>query len=409
MGWLLASRAADLMLPRPMSKSLDLVVYGATGFTGHLAVLYLAEHAPKSLTWAIAGRDRQKLEVIRDEVRARFDREVEVLVARSDDRASLDAMTSEARVVLTTVGPYAQHGEPLVASCVEQRADYVDITGEPEFVDRVLEVYGERAAEAGVRIVSCCGFDSIPHDLGAYFTMRELAPKGPVTMEGFVQAGGGISGGTWHSAVGAMSRLSEQRKAARLRPKQVASGGRSVRGLAPKPRKEPEVRGWVLPMPTIDPQIVLRSARSLDFYGPDFRYGHYVRVGSLAKAAALVAGVGAVAALSQLGPTRELLLKAKRQGEGPSEEVRRNGYFRVTFIARSGGEKLVTRVSGGEPGYAETSKMISESALALVFDRERLPKTVGVLTTAEAMGDVLLERLIAAGIRFEVVERSRER
>lgn len=396
------------MLPAPMSKSLDLVVYGATGFTGHLAVLYLAEHAPSALRWAIAGRDRQKLEAIRDELRARFDREVEIVVARSDDRASLDAMTSEARVVLTTVGPYAQHGEPLVASCVEHGADYLDITGEPEFVDRVLEVYGERAAQAGVRIVSCCGFDSIPHDLGAYFTVRELAPKGPVTMEGFVQASGGISGGTWHSAVGAMSRLSEQRKAARLKAKPAASGGRTVRGLAPRPRKEAEVRGWVLPMPTIDPQIVLRSARSLEIYGPDFRYGHYARVGSLATAAALVAGVGAVAALSQLRPTRELLLKAKRQGEGPSEEVRRNGHFRVTFVARSGGEKLVTRVSGGEPGYAETSKMISECALALVFDRERLPEAVGVLTTVEAFGDVLIERLAQAGIRFEVLTRGRD-
>jgi short subunit dehydrogenase-like uncharacterized protein len=392
-----------------MSKSLDLVVFGATGFTGHLAVLYLAEHAPPALRWAIAGRDRAKLEAIRDEVRARFGREVGIVVARSDDRASLDAMTADTRVVLTTVGPYAEHGEPLVASCVEHGADYVDITGEPEFVDRVLDVHGERAAQAGVRIVNCCGFDSIPHDLGAYFTVRELAPTGPVTMEGFVQAGGGISGGTWHSAVGGMSRLSEQRRAARLRPKPTATGGRVVRGLAPKPRKEPDVRGWVLPMPTIDPQIVLRSARALEVYGPDFRYGHYVRVGSLATAVGLVAGVGAVAALSQLGPTRELLLKAKRRGEGPSEEVRRKGFFRVTFVARSGSEKIVTRVSGGEPGYTETSKMISECALALVFDRDRLPEAAGVLTTAVAMGDVLLERLIRAGIRFEVVERSRDR
>jgi short subunit dehydrogenase-like uncharacterized protein len=388
-----------------MSRAFDVVVYGATGFTGGLVVDYLAEHAPSTLRWAVAGRDRSRLEAIRDRVRVGSGREVGVVVARSDDRVSLDAMTASARVVLTTVGPYAQHGEPLVASCVAQGTDYVDITGEPEFVDRVLARHHEEAARRGVRIVNCCGFDSVPHDLGAFFAVRELAAEGPVALEGFVQAGGGISGGTWHSAIGAMARMRETQRASMRVDRPVATGGRRVRGVRGRPRREPEVSGWVVPMPTIDPQIVLRSARARSEYGPDFTYAHYARVGTIDKAVGLVAGVGVVAALAQLGPTRRLLLRAKRQGEGPTEEVRARGYFRVTFVARAGTRRLVARVSGGEPGYTETSKMVSEAALALALDRERLPQAAGVLTPVCAFGDVLLDRLVRAGLRFEVVRR----
>jgi short subunit dehydrogenase-like uncharacterized protein len=289
---------------------------------------------------------------------------------------------------------------------VAEGADYLDITGEPVFVDRVLSAYGERAEKAGVRVVSCCGFDSIPHDLGVYFTMRQLQPKGRVSVEGFVQAGGGISGGTWHSAIGIMARMREDRGRARMTI--AATNGRAVRGIKGRPHHEPEVGGWVLPFPSIDPAIVLRSARSLDVYGDDFSYGHYVRVGSLTKAIGLGAGVGAVAALSQLKPTREILLRLKKQGEGPSEEVRKRGYFRVTFVSRTDDERMLSRVSGGEPGYTETSKMLSECALALVLERDRLPGRAGVLTPAVAFGDVLVDRLKAAGIRFEVVRRTKE-
>jgi short subunit dehydrogenase-like uncharacterized protein len=387
-------------------RDLDIVVYGATGFTGRLTIEYLAKHAPPSLTLGIGGRDAAKLEEIREHLYA-GGRDVRVVVARSDDAASLRAMAARARVVITTVGPYIRYGEPLVEACIAEGADYLDITGEPVFVDRILSVYGERAAHAGVRVVSCCGFDSIPHDLGVYYTMRELQPRGRVSVEGFVQAGGGISGGTWHSAIGIMARLREDRGKARV--SLAATNGRAVRGIKGRPHAEPEVGGWVLPFPSIDPAIVLRSARALDLYGPDFSYGHYVRVGSLPKAIGLGLSVGAVAALAQLEPTRELLLRYKKPGEGPSEEVRRRGFFRVTFVSRTDDERMSSRVSGGEPGYTETSKMLAECALGLVLDRARLPAAVGVLTPAVAFGDVLVERLQAAGIRFEVVRRTKER
>lgn len=386
-------------------RDVDVVVYGATGFTGRLTIEYLAAAAPPSLVLAIGGRDVNKLEEIREHLYAKG-RDVRVIAARSDDEASLRSMAARARVVISTVGPYIQHGEPLVAACIAEAADYLDITGEPVFVDRILSLYGQRAEDAGVRVVSCCGFDSVPHDLGVYYSMRQLQPKGRVSVEGFVQAGGGISGGTWHSAIGIMARMREDRGRSRI--SLAATNGRAVRGIKGRPHHEPEVGGWVLPFPSIDPAIVLRSARALDVYGTDFSYGHYIRVGSLPKAIGLGATVGAIAALSQAKPTRDILLRLKKQGEGPSEEVRKRGYFRVTFVSKTESERMLSRVSGGEPGYTETSKMLSECALGLLLDRDRLPRKAGVITPAVAFGDVLVDRLQAAGIRFEVVRRTKE-
>ena len=158
-------------------------------------------------------------------------------------------------------------------------------------------------------------------------------------------------------------------------------------------------------MPTIDPAIVLRSAAFLELYGPAFTYGHFVRVGALSNAIMLGAGVGAVAALAQLGPTRRLLLRFKQSGEGPSAEARARGFFRVTLVGEADGQKVVARVSGGDPGYGETSKMISECALALARDASSLPARAGVLTPASAFEGVLVDRLVRAGLRFETVKR----
>ncbi|MFI5301101.1 MAG: saccharopine dehydrogenase family protein, partial [Polyangiales bacterium] len=172
------------------SRPYEIVVFGATGFTGQLVAQYLAENAPRDLRWAIAGRNRGKLE----EVRRTINRpELPILSASSDDEDSLLAMARSTRVVLTTVGPYAEHGEPVVRNAIDGGADYVDITGEPAFVDLTLSRYDERAQKAGVRIVSCCGFDSIPHDLGAYFAVRalaQLATNEPIKVEGLVRSRG---------------------------------------------------------------------------------------------------------------------------------------------------------------------------------------------------------------------------
>ncbi|MEM7356751.1 MAG: saccharopine dehydrogenase NADP-binding domain-containing protein [Acidobacteriota bacterium] len=383
----------------PSERRYDLVVFGATGFTGKLVAEYLAASS-ETFSWAIAGRSADKLADVKSELDLGDD--VGLIAADSADRASLAAMAADTRVVLTTVGPYQKFGAPLVAACVEAETDYVDITGEPEFVNGVIERHDEVAQDRRLRIVNCCGFDSIPHDLGAYMVAQALPDDASVTIQGFVSASGKISGGTWQSAVNAMGRARQQLRG----PRRPASDGRKVRGLKTRAHYEKAVKGWVAPMPTIDPQIVLRSARALATYGREFRYGHYVRVGSLPRLMGLGVGVGSVFALAQLPPTRKMLLKMRQSGAGPTPEERARSKFRVTFVGRAGDQRVLGEASGGDPGYGETSKMVAESALCLALDRDQLPEHFGVITPAVAMGDRLLERLRAAGMRFEILSQS---
>jgi short subunit dehydrogenase-like uncharacterized protein len=384
-------------------RELDVIVFGATGFTGELVVDYLATHGPSGLRFALAGRSREKLRAVRDRIEAVRPElgSIELIAASIEDPESLRAMAERTRVLITTVGPYERHGEPVVRACIEAGTDYVDITGEPEFVRRILERYDRRARDGHLRIVSCCGFDSIPHDLGAYFTVKQLTSDGPITVEAFVRVRGTFSGGTWHTAVGALGDLRKTRAAWKA---PAASGGRRVKGIPTTLRRGPYGTEWAVKMPTIDPQIVLRSAAALDEYGPEFSYGHYLHLRSLSKLALLGLGAGATVALSQLGPTRRALLKIKEPGEGPSETERARSSFEVTFIGEAeGGEKVETRFAGGDPGYDETAKMLAESALCLALDRDKLPARYGVVTPAVAMGDALLDRLRAAGLVIERV------
>lgn len=186
----------------------DVVIFGATGYTGALVTDYLAQTKP-DVRWAIAGRDEQKLFERSQELRSRAQLDVPYLVASSGDALSLARMAESARVVLSTVGPYAKLGEPLVEACIKAGTDYVDVTGEPEFVANIIERHEPAAKAAGVRLVPCAGFDSVPHDLGVFFAMDALKPSGPVEVEAFVHASGGFSGGTWQSALGAFASIRE--------------------------------------------------------------------------------------------------------------------------------------------------------------------------------------------------------
>jgi saccharopine dehydrogenase (NAD+, L-glutamate forming) len=314
-------------------------------------------------------------------------------------------IAESARVVITTVGPYIEHGEPLVAACADSGADYVDLTGEPEFVDLMYVRHHERAVETGARIVHACGFDSIPHDLGALFTVEQLPEDLPIDLRGFVSAGGRPSAGTFHSTITTFSRIVGYRRASEERKKlEPRPHDRRVRGHRPLPYHEREVDAWALPLPTIDPQIVLRSARALERYGPDFTYGHFAAVKRLPVAVAGVAGVSTLFALSQLPPTRNFLLGRMTSGDGPSPEEREKSWFRVRFVGRAGDRRVVTEVAGGDPGYTETAKMIAEAALCLAFDGVALDG--GQLTTAQAMGRPLIDRLRDAAISFETVDFS---
>ena len=381
----------------------DVVLFGATGFTGGLTAEYLAENVRAGTRWAIAGRSRDKLEKLRDRLASDGSEPPEILEADVTDEGSLRRVAESASVVATTVGPYIKYGDPLVAACAEAGSDYIDLTGEPEFVDRCYVRHHARAEETGARLVHACGFDSIPPDLGTRFTVERLPEGVPLKVEGFVRAGGSPSGGTTQSALTAMSRLPQYRAAAQERKKvEPRDGDRRVRGIRGLPRHEAAMDAWVLPMPTIDPQIVLRSARALDRYGPDFSYGHYFAVKRLPVAAGLVGGAAGLLAAAQIPPLRSFLEDRKKSGEGPSKEQRDKGWFSLRFVGEGGGRRVVCEVSGGDPGYGDTAKMLAESALCLAHDD--LPDSAGQVTTAIAMGEALQKRLEGAGISFRELE-----
>lgn len=387
----------------PPERTYDLVLFGATGFTGSLTAEYLARHAPPGLRWALAGRNPDKLTAVRSRLAA-IDpalAELPLLTADVTEPASLRTVAECTRVVASTVGPYIHHGEPLVAACAAAGTDYLDITGEPEFVDLMYVRHHETAVRTGARLVHTCGFDSIPYDLGVWFTLKQLPTGAPISMDGFVRAGGRFSGGTYHSALTAFSRTGEtSRAAAARRAVEPQPEGRRVRAVSGRIARSPELGTWAVPLPTIDPQVVRRSAAARPEYGPDFRYRHFAAVRRLPTLLAGAAGIAAVTVLVKLPPTRRWLFGRLSPGQGPSPERRARSWFQLRFLAESGGQRVRTEVAGGDPGYDETAKMLAESALCLALDD--LPATTGQVTPVTAMGDALLERLQRAGITFRV-------
>ncbi|WP_097869913.1 saccharopine dehydrogenase family protein [Streptomyces sp. rh34] len=385
------------------TRPLDVVLFSATGFVGTLTAEYLAAHAPAGLRWALAGRSRTKLEALRERltVIAPGCAELPLLETDADDAEALAELAASTRVVATTVGPYIRYGEKLVAACAEAGTDYADLTGEAEFIDRMYLEHDARARETGARIVHACGFDSVPHDLGAYFTVKQLPEDVPLTVDGFVRTDAVFSGGTFASALTAMGRGPQMLAAARERrlhePRLV---GRRVRTPAGSPHFSGPIGTWALPLPTVDPTIVGRSARSLERYGPDFRYRHFASVRTLPMALGAPVAIGALVAAAQVEGAREWMMGRYEPGQGPDAERRGRSWFTIRFVGEGGGRRVFTEVSGGDPGYGETAKILAESAVCLALDE--LPETSGQVTTAVAMGDALLERLTTAGLRFRV-------
>jgi len=388
-------------------REYDLALFGATGFTGGLTASYLAAHAPEGMRWALVGRSRSKLDAVAVHLAAETpDRQApDLLEADALDRAALDRVAASTKVVISTVGPYVLYGEPLVAACAAAGTDYVDLTGEPEFVDRMWTLHHAEAERSGARLVHSCGFDSVPHDLGAYFTVEQLPEGVPLTVNGYVRTNARFSGGTYHSAITGFARARQTLAAAKERRRaESRPAGREVHSAPQRIRHDASLGGWTVPLPTIDGAVVRRSAAALERYGPDFTYGHNMVAKHLATVGAIAGGVGAVGLAAQLPPARALLLKLKAPGEGPSESDRARSWFKIVFLGEGGGKRVRTEVSGGDPGYSETSKMLAESGLCLAFDE--LPERAGQLTTAAAMGDMLLTRLQKAGIAFRVADSS---
>lgn len=385
-------------------RPFDLVLFGATGFTGGLTAEYLAAHAPAEARLALAGRNRAKLEAVRDrlvEINTAM-AEVALLHADTAEPATLTQVAESTQVVITTVGPYLEYGGPLVAACAAAGTDYVDLTGEPEFVDRMYLEHHDAAVRTGARIVHACGFDSIPHDLGTLFTVHQLPAGVPVTVRGVVRTNATFSGGTVHSGLGQLSRLRTMQQAASARKRREPQPrGRRARTVIGTPRRDRVLGTWLIPLPTIDPDVVRRSALVRDDYGPDFTYAHFAGARRASTAVGAVVGFVAALAAVQVPPLRRAIGRRIPQGEGPSEERRGRTWFTVDFVGEGGGRTVHTRLSGGDPGYTETAKMLAESALCLAFDDN--PPTAGQVTTATAMGENLTRRLTEAGIAFDVI------
>ncbi len=425
------------IVPPRESRRFDLVVWGATGFTGRLVAEYLAkidEARPASqppLAWALAGRSREKLEATRAALASDSPRaaNVPLLVGDGRDRASLDPIARDARAIITTVGPYSLHGRALVGACVDAGTDYVDLAGESPFIRDMIDEHHVRAQSTGARIVHACGYDSIPSDLGVlalqdYAKMKFGAPCGDVRYFAG-ETKGGMSGGTVASMIHLIDQATRDPRVRRIAGDPYAlDPGRDTKGPDGSDqhgvRFDEESQRWTGPflMAAINTRVVRRSNALLGYsYGKDFRYSEAMSfspgVKGLAQASAVTAALAGFTLAIALRPVRAVLARSilPSPGEGPSRQARERGYFtsRLYGTARPANSppvKLLCTVRGkGDPGYGATARMISESALSLLLDGPAIRQEGGVLTPASCMGMALVERLRKADITFDVVER----
>ncbi|MCY1015719.1 saccharopine dehydrogenase family protein [Pyxidicoccus sp. MSG2] len=417
-----------------MSKSsaeFDVIVWGATGFTGRLVAEYLAQTRDSHRArWALAGRDLKKLEEVRRGLATQVAScaELPLLVADAKDAASLDALVTRTRVVCTTVGPYAKYGNELVAACARAGTDYCDLTGEVQWMRRMIDDHHEQARASGARIVHTCGFDSIPSDLGTLMMQEHMREKhgghlGSVRLYmGPMRAG--ASGGTVASLMQALEEVAVDRSVRRVlvNPHALDPDPRQPRNPAERDlatvRYSQESGQWTGPfvMASVNTRVVRRSHALLGFpWGRDFLYtevaGYGAGVKGLTRATSMTAGLGGFFVALQVKPLRKLLESKvlPAPGQGPSAEERERGFFVAQLLGegkspRTGREvKLKGKVAAkGDPGYAATARMLSEAALSLAFDAN--PTQGGVLTPASCMGLRLVERLRKAGMTFEVQE-----
>ncbi len=392
-----------------MTKPFDLVVHGATGFTGRLVVEYLLRRYPagSGLRWAMGGRNADKLAAVRDELRAPAD--TPQVVTDTGNPASLQALMEQTRLVLTTVGPYQLYGKELVAACASAGVDYVDLCGEPAWMRQMIDAHEAAARASGARIVFSCGFDSIPFDLGVFMLQREMQARfgqPAQRVRGRVRKmKGTFSGGTAASLKATMAAAAAQPGVLELlrNPFSLTPGFEGPRQPSGSKPMVDEVLGlWVAPfvMAAINTRNVHRSNFLLGHaYGADFVYDEMMVTGAGEKGEALA---NAVAADKSLGAD-----DGPKPGEGPSREERESGFYDVLFIGTdTAGHSLRVGVKGDrDPGYGSTSKMITEAAVCLLQDAPDTPG--GIWTTAPAMGNALIARLKAnAGLSFTVEEQN---
>ena len=387
-----------------MSREFDVVVYGATGFTGRLVAEYLQNQYGDGLSWAMAGRSKEKLASVRAQMS--ISENVPLITADSSDAASLKAMAARTKSICTTVGPYQLYGESLLAACAWEGTDYVDLSGEPAWMHDTIKKYTAAAEQSGARIVHSCGFDSIPFDLGVYFLQQEaINNHGGVckNVRGRVRKmQGKFSGGTAASFAETMKRVGKEPEVLDWLKDPFSlvpgfDGPAQPSGHAPI--YEQDLGSWSAPfiMASINTKNVHRSNALLGhLYGHDFTYDEMVFTGP---------GEQGEAAAKHVASSDTFGKNPPKPGEGPSLEERETGFYDVAFFGTAAdGTNLIASVSGDkDPGYGSTSKMIAEAALCLAQDIDRAKVGGGIYTCAPAMGEALIKRLgEKAGLTFKM-------
>ena len=406
------------------SKSLDIILFGATSFVRKITTQYLLTEIGlgNNVKWAIAGRSLQKLKQFKAELGSKAEA-IPVIVADSSDSASLTKMCQQTRVVLSTVGPYALYGESLIEACVNNGNDYCDLTGEAYWIKKMLDKYQIRAEKTGARIINCCGFDSIPSDLGVHF-LQQLSQKQLGTYCSDVKLRvkamkGGVSGGTVASGI-------EMAKAVKKDPTLRRKMGNPYLLCQPqtsivkqprvlKPTFDKDFQAWSAPfiMETINSRVVLRSNNLQQQNAlENFTYGEAVLTGKGRKgyfrALGVTLGLGSFALAAKNKFLRFLIQKfaLPKPGQGPSPAQQENGFFDLRILGKNNQQTVLVKVTGDrDPGYGCTAKMLVQSGLCMAFDISRSDLCGGFWTPATAMGDKLITRLIdSAGMTFEALE-----
>ena len=401
-----------------MSKEFDIIIWGATGFTGRLVAEYIFKnYSSEKLNWAIAGRDKKKLINVRDEI---ADKNIPIIIADSFDEMSLTKMTQKTKVICSTVGPYSKYGSLLVKSCIKTNTHYCDLAGEAQWIRKIVDTYHQEAKNQKTRIVNSCGFDSIPSDIGVYFIHKNLPDinikldKISMRVSGFK---GSLSGGTYASM---NNIITEASKDSLIRKILTNPYGLNPEGQRSGPDKrdlnkvkyDEDSKSWIAPfmMAGINTKIVRRSnALSNYSYGKNFTYDESVMTGDGFRGR--IRAIISVLPLIFLSAKPGSLLKrifnffTPKPGQGPNENERENGYYSMRFYIRYNDKsRALVRVTGDrDPGYGSTSKMLAESAICL--SKDSLKDTYGVITPSIAMGDQILDRLQAkAGLTFKFIE-----
>ncbi|MCR2747658.1 saccharopine dehydrogenase family protein [Limnobacter parvus] len=403
-------------------KEFDVVVFGATSFVGQILVQYLwKRHGLNGeLKWAIAGRDQAKLEILRNTLGEQA-RTLPILTANASNEEELQGLSAKARVIVSTVGPYALYGSQLVKICAESGTDYCDLTGEVQWIARMIDAHEASAKKSGARIVHCCGFDSIPSDLGVLFlqnavTVQYGEPCQQIRMR-VRKLKGEFSGGTVASMINVTREVAADRSLAKklanpylISPTRLAARQPNVKFA----EFDPIAKNWLAPfvMAGINTRIVHRSNALMGYnYGKDFKYDEAMMTGSGLKgrltAIGLASGMAGFLIGAALPPTRWILEKyvVPKPGEGPSENSQKRGSYDLRFYGTtSKGKSAVARVTGDmDPGYGSTAKMLGEAVVCLAKDNH--DKAGGFWTPASLMGEQLISRLqLHAGLTFELLE-----